>query len=125
MCPIYPDDLHSNALIKLEQKVSELNKTSSSPIVINIGSDVPVPISILAEKIVEISGKDIKIKYDSTKPVGPLSRTANVAKAKELLGWEPQIGLGEGLRYTYTWAERMLTETGGRLGDCGGNGNES
>ena len=101
-----------DALIKLEQKVSELNKAAFSPIVINIGSDVPVPISVLAEKIVEISGKEIKIKYDPTKPVGPLSRTADVARAKKLLGWEPRVSLDEGLRYTYRWAEKVLSEVG-------------
>jgi nucleoside-diphosphate-sugar epimerase len=50
---------------------------------------------------VRVSGKDIKIKYEPTRLVGLLSRTANITKAKALLSWEPRISLEEGLRHTY------------------------
>ena len=116
-----------DALIKLEAALpsgvqgpktrGNLNPHSPTPnpqpLVINIGSDTPVPISVLAEKIVKISGKDIKIKYDPSKPVGPLSRTANITKAKEILNWKPEVSLEDGLRRTYTWVEKRLAETRG------------
>lgn len=90
------------ALLKLEEKAS------MPPIIVNIGSDTPVPIKVLAEKIVEISGKEIEIKFDPSRPVGPRSRTANIRRAKEILGWKPRISLEEGLIRTYKWAERRL-----------------
>ena len=79
-----------DALIKLE------DKAATPPLIVNIGSDKPVNIKTIAEEIVKISGKDIKIKYDPTKPVGPLSRIANIRKAKKILNWKPKIGLREG-----------------------------
>ena len=91
-----------DALIELEKKAS------NPPIIVNIGSDKAITIGSLAEKIVEISGKDIKITYDPTRPVGPLSRTADISKARALLGWEPRIDSDEGLRRTYVWAEKRL-----------------
>ena len=97
-----------DALLKLDQKVYESDESSYFPIVVNIGSDISVPISVLAEKIIKVSGRDLKIKYDAAKPVGPLSRTANITKIKELLGWQPKTSLDEGLRYMYAWAEKML-----------------
>jgi nucleoside-diphosphate-sugar epimerase len=75
---------------------------------VNVGSDEEVPIKKVAEKIVEISGKNIKINYDPSKPVGPVSRTAEIKKAKEVLGWSPKVSFEEGLRMTYAWAERRL-----------------
>jgi nucleoside-diphosphate-sugar epimerase len=90
------------ALLKLEEKAS------NPPLIVNIGSDKPTPIRVLAEKIVEMSGKSIEIKYDPLKPVGPLSRTADITKARKLLGWRPKISLEDGLRHTYTWAEKKL-----------------
>jgi nucleoside-diphosphate-sugar epimerase len=42
------------ALVRLEEKAS------SPPLIVNIGSDKPTPIRVLAEKIVEISGKNIQ-----------------------------------------------------------------
>ncbi len=100
-CLLYASDC-VDALMKLEQRAT------NPPLAINIGSDVPVSIRTVAEKIVKISGKDMKIKYDTSKPTGALSRTANVRKVKALLGWEPKIDLDEGLKRTYTWAEKKL-----------------
>ncbi len=91
-----------DALIRLEKKAS------NPPTTINIGSDQAVPISTIAEKIVEISGKDMAIKYDPSKPIGPLSRTADTSRTRDILGWQPQVDLDEGLRRTYLWAENRL-----------------
>jgi nucleoside-diphosphate-sugar epimerase len=90
------------ALLRLEEKAS------NPPLTVNVGSDKPVSIRELAEKIIEISGKDIEAKYDPSKPIGPLSRTADVTRARRVLGWSLKISLEEGLRMTYAWAERRL-----------------
>jgi len=90
------------ALLTLE------GKASSPPVVVNIGSGEALPVRALANKIVEISGKAIEPSYDPTKPVGPLSRTADISRAKALLGWEPEVSLDEGLSRTFRWvAARM------------------
>lgn len=91
-----------DALLELEKRAS------NPPIVVNIGSGQPVSIGTIAEKVVALSGKDIKIVYDPAKPVGPLSRTADISQAKALLKWEPRIDLDEGLRRTYAWVEKKL-----------------
>jgi nucleoside-diphosphate-sugar epimerase len=93
------------ALVRLEEEAS------SPPLIVNVGSDKPTPIRVLAEKIVEISGKSIEVKYDPSKPVGPLSRTADITKARKVLGWSPKVSLEEGLRKTYAWAEKRLSST--------------
>jgi nucleoside-diphosphate-sugar epimerase len=76
---------------------------------VNVASGVTTSIATLAAKIVEISGKNIKMEYDRTKPVGPLSRTADISRAKSVLDWQPRVGLDEGLRRTYVWVEGKLT----------------
>ncbi len=91
-----------NALMALEKNAHK------PPIILNVGSDLPVPIRVIAEKIVKISGKIITIKYDPSKPVGPVSRTANITKIKNSLGWSPKISLDEGLKRTYAWTEKRL-----------------
>jgi len=103
-CFLYVSDC-VDALIKLEQKAS------NPPIIVNVGSDEEILIRTIAEKIVEISGKDIKIIYDPTKPVGPISRTANIDRAEAILGWRSKVNLDEGLRRTYLWAEKRLRQT--------------
>lgn len=100
---LYVSDV-SDALLKLEEKAS------NPPPVVNLGSDETVPIGKLAEKIVELSGKAIEIRYDTSKPVGPISRTADITKARALLGWQPKVSLEEGLKRTYAWVIERLEQ---------------
>lgn len=98
---LYVSDL-VDALLKLEEKAS------NPPVVVNLGSDKAIPIGELAEKIVKVSGKDIEMRYDTSKPAGPTSRTADITKARALLGWQPRVSLEEGLKRTYTWAAKRF-----------------
>jgi len=93
-----------NALLKLEEKAS------FPPVVVNIGSDKEISIGTLAEKIVKISGKSLKIKYDTSKPIGPISRSPVTTKAREILGWKDVVTLEEGLKKTYVWVEKRLSK---------------
>lgn len=94
------------ALLRLEEKAS------NPPIIINIGSGEATSIKVIAEKIAQLSGKNPEVIYDPTKPVGPLSRTADVNKAKAMLGWQPKTSLNNGLERTYSWFEKRLSGIG-------------
>jgi nucleoside-diphosphate-sugar epimerase len=78
--------------------------------VIQIGPEESCSIADIAEKIVKISGKDIDIKFDPSKPEGDKDRTADSTKALKTLGWEQKISLDEGLHRTYTWANDYLAK---------------
>lgn len=94
-----------DSLLKLEKKISNSQK---SPLIVNVGSGRAVSIKELAEKIIKLSGKDIKPVYDLKKPVGPLSRTADMNKVKKILKWQPKISIDEGLKKTYFWLQKKL-----------------
>ena len=102
-CFLYISDC-IDALLKLEKNAS------NPPLVVNIGSEQEVPIHVLAEKIVELSGKSIPIKFDPTKPVGPKSRSPSIGLAKSLLNWAPKTGLPEGLKRTYNWVQTKVEQ---------------
>lgn len=90
-----------DALLKLEAK-------ASYPLItVNIGSGKAVSITKLTEEIIRVSGKEITPRYDPEKPVGPLSRTADITRAKTLLNWQPKIDLAEGIKRTYNWAKKQ------------------
>lgn len=75
---------------------------------IQIGPSLCTSIKEVAEKIIEISGKDIKPFYDVSKPEGDKARCADYTKAKRILGWEPKVSLDEGLKEAYLWIERQI-----------------
>jgi nucleoside-diphosphate-sugar epimerase len=78
--------------------------------VIQLGPSVCTSIKEIAETIVAISGKDIEIHYDTSKPEGDKARSADYSKAKSVLGWEPEVKLTDGLRMQYDWIQKQIYE---------------
>lgn len=70
---------------------------------LNLGTDRMVAIDELVDIVVKISGKRITKRYDLTKPQGVRGRNSDNTKLREVLKWEPQISLEEGLKRTYAW----------------------
>ena len=75
---------------------------------IQIGPDVCTSIREIAETIVKISGKDIDINYDISRPEGDRGRCADYSKAGKFLGWEPRVSLHDGLKNTYEWVSSKI-----------------
>ncbi len=75
---------------------------------IQLGPSVCTSIKEIAEHVVEISGKDIDIFYDVSKPEGDKARSADFSKAKTILGWEPVTGLRKGLSKQYAWIQHEI-----------------
>ncbi|WP_456388775.1 NAD-dependent epimerase/dehydratase family protein [Profundibacter sp.] len=75
---------------------------------IQIGPDFSTSIREVAEQAVAASGREIEIVFDPTKPEGDMDRAADWTKAREILGWEPTVGVAEGIKRTYAWCEAEL-----------------
>ena len=74
---------------------------------VNIGSEEMVTINKLANKIIEISGKNISIK-NCPGPQGVRGRKSDNTLIQEKLGWKPGGTLEEGLRTTYEWINSVV-----------------
>ena len=76
---------------------------------LNLGQDRMVSINQLANMIANIAGVDLNKKHVPG-PVGVRGRNSDNTLLKEVLRWEPQVSLEEGLRRTYSWIEKQLRE---------------
>jgi nucleoside-diphosphate-sugar epimerase len=72
----------------------------------NVGSGTEASAREIAEKVIEIAGADLEIRYEPGVRVLMRRRVGSNRKAKDLLGWEARIGLQEGLRDTIDWIRR-------------------
>jgi len=72
---------------------------------INVGTGQDVTIKELAQTIADVVGYNRDIGWDPTKPNGTPRKVLNVDKIKSL-GWEPKIGLREGIGKTYEWYKK-------------------
>lgn len=64
----------------------------------NIGRGKKVTITQLAEKILSISKKDLKMVFKERREEDIQESVANIKKARNVLGWKPTVGLDEGLK---------------------------
>jgi GDP-L-fucose synthase len=72
-------------------------------LVINLGSGREVSIKELAETICRVVGFEGRLVWDPTKPQGAPRRALDASRAREVLGFRPEIDLEEGLRRTLMW----------------------
>ncbi len=79
---------------------------------IQIGPSHCTGIREVAGIIADISGKSIEPRFDLSKPEGNKARCADYSKAERILGWEPKVGLEEGLARCYEWIERSIRNDG-------------
>jgi dTDP-glucose 4,6-dehydratase len=64
---------------------------------VNIGNPVEMTVLELAEKVIGLTDSSSKIVFKELPVDDPKIRQPDIAKAMELLGWEPKVKLDEGL----------------------------
>jgi len=76
--------------------------------VINLGGHEVVTINNLIKLIEEVVGKKADVRYGPPNPADMFTNWADVSKAGELLGWEPQFNMRDGVTRLVEWynAER-------------------
>jgi GDP-L-fucose synthase len=69
---------------------------------LNVGSGSDCTVRQLAELIARVVGFEGRIEHDLSKPDGTPAKLMSSAKL-HTLGWQPQVGLEQGLASTYAW----------------------
>jgi dTDP-glucose 4,6-dehydratase len=65
---------------------------------VNIGNPIEHTLLELAQKIVEVTGATSEIVFEALPVDDPKVRQPDITRARQLLGWEPQVSLEDGLR---------------------------
>ncbi len=70
-----------------------------------------ISINQLADMVARIAGISITKKHIDG-PQGVRGRNSDNTLLRQVLGWEPEISLEQGLRRTYEWIEDQLVQEG-------------
>lgn len=99
----YVDDIVDAIILSAE-------KLDDSALVgpINLGREGYISIGELARLIVEISGKDISLEFNTAHPTLIWGQAVDLGATRKALGWEPKISLREGLEREYRHIEHRL-----------------
>jgi dTDP-glucose 4,6-dehydratase len=76
---------------------------------VNIGNPTELTIQGMAETIIRMTGSSSRIVYKPLPEDDPKVRKPDITRAKQLLGWEPKIGLEEGLTKTIGYFKSKLS----------------
>jgi dTDP-glucose 4,6-dehydratase len=76
---------------------------------VNLGNPNEMTILEFAERIRRMTGSQPEIVFQPLPEDDPKQRRPDIGKARALLGWEPRVGLEEGLRLTVEYFQRLST----------------
>ncbi|HAS10020.1 MAG TPA: NAD-dependent dehydratase, partial [Acidimicrobiaceae bacterium] len=107
---IYGDGSQSRSFCYVDDEVAGflalLDSDQIGPI--NIGNPGEFTMVELAELVLELTGSSSEIVHEPLPVDDPTQRKPDITKARELLGWEPEVELREGLQRTIEHFARLV-----------------
>ncbi|MBE0523136.1 MAG: SDR family oxidoreductase [Methanosarcinales archaeon] len=99
---VYGDGKQTRSFCYVSDLIDGIYRLMMSEFVepVNIGNPEEMTVLEFAERVIEITGRDSKIVFKGLPVDDPKVRRPDIERAKEVLGWEPEVGLEEGLRVT-------------------------
>jgi dTDP-glucose 4,6-dehydratase len=95
----YVDDLVRGLILLMESGVHEP---------VNIGNPIEMTLLEMAKTVIELTESRSEIVFEALPVDDPKVRQPDISRAKDLLGWEPEIDLREGLQKTLDHAMEQL-----------------
>jgi nucleoside-diphosphate-sugar epimerase len=108
-CFVFVDDA-IDAIFRLMGHVER-----QGSLTVNVGSTEETTVRELAERAIELSGKEIPLEFDPSRPTGALNRMPDLERVKRVLGWSPTTTFAKGLERTYEWAEGRIASGADRM----------
>jgi len=99
----YVDDLIEGIV-----RMMQADEEATGPI--NLGNPSEMSVRQLAETVIEICGARSEIVERPLPENDPIQRRPDIAKARQILGWTPQVGLHQGLTRTIAYFDRLMRD---------------
>jgi len=97
---IYGDGQQTRSFCYVEDLIDGivLLAKSNEHLPVNLGNPAEITILQCAQAVLEITGSKSKLSFVDLPEDDPTRRRPDIAKARELLGWQPQVKLNDGLK---------------------------
>ena len=109
---VFGDGSQTRSFCYVEDEIRGLIALAESDVhmPVNIGNPDEYTLLDLAKAVIEVSGSRSEIIFEALPVDDPKVRQPDIARARDLLGWEPVVGLNDGLRRTIDLAgvERLV-----------------
>src|SRR5919106_377459 len=97
---VYGDGSQTRSFCYVDDLVRGLFQlaTSEEHLPVNLGNPSEFTIRELAETVIRVTGSSSEVVYEALPIDDPQVRQPDITRAKQVLGWEPEVQLEEGLR---------------------------
>lgn len=107
--PIYEDGLESRDFVHIDDIVDGLVRALDADVppgaVMNLGAGAPTTVSELATELLGAAGFDVPVRVTGQFRVGDIRHCyADLTRARELIGFRPNVSLADGLKRFCAWA---------------------
>jgi nucleoside-diphosphate-sugar epimerase len=108
---IWGDGKQTRSFLYIDECIEGVRRLMESDFAgpVNIGSEEMVSINQLAEMVMEIAGKRLRIRHVPG-PLGVRGRNSDNRLIREKLGWAPSAPLRDGLVKTYAWISEQVAK---------------
>ena len=99
---VYGDGSQTRSFCYVSDLIDGIYRLMMSDFVepVNIGNPDEMSVMEFAKKVIEITLSDYRIIFKKLPVDDPKVRRPDIGRAKDVLGWEPEVGLDEGLMRT-------------------------
>lgn len=107
--PLLGDGTQRRAWVHVSDAVSAIVAALDTELapgtVLNVGSPDIHEVRELIDLIADLTGSEVAVECLDPHPADPATTRADIARAREALGWEPRVDLRLGLKEQIAWAK--------------------
>jgi dTDP-glucose 4,6-dehydratase len=109
---VYGDGSQTRSFCYVSDEVEGIYRLflHGDPAPTNIGSPFEFTVLELAELVIELTGTTSRVVHRELPEDDPKVRQPDITRARELLGWEPQVQLREGVGCTIDYFKSILSD---------------
>ncbi|GCE46746.1 dTDP-glucose 4,6-dehydratase/UDP-glucuronate decarboxylase [Thermosporothrix hazakensis] len=111
---IYGDGSKTRSICYVSDLVEGLMRAMFQPNttgeVFNLGNPDEHTVLEYAQAIIKLCNASSSIVYEASRVDDPERRKPNIDKARRVLGWEPKVGMEEGLKQTIEWFRTQIPD---------------
>jgi len=106
---VWGDGEQTRSFLYIDEALEGVRRLVASDVSrpLNIGSDEMISINGLAEMVMGVAGKKVRLKH-LPGPIGVRGRNSDNRLIRQVLGWAPSYKLERGIRSTYAWIESQV-----------------
>ncbi len=106
---VYGDGSQTRSFCYVSDLIDGIYRLMMSDFVepVNVGNPDEMSVLEFAERVIEIIGSDSRVVFEDLPVDDPKVRRPDISRAKGVLGWEPKVGLNEGLKKTVEYFENV------------------